>query len=237
MSHCARHGITSLLISLLIISLTGCAQSNKRYTYPVKPQQQIVWPGKPAAPRIKYIGSFSSAEDIGIEKGFFTLLAEFFIGSEDQRLIRPMAVVAPTENEIYVADPGIKGVHYFNLADENYKQIRLTGDYPMPSPVALAVDHQQRVLVADSALGQVFTINLEAGIAEPMALQGRLQQPTGLALIKNANACTWWIRPAIRSSCLMRMANSLKPLAVAANQKVNSIFPLLSGKILKVCSG
>lgn len=181
MSNCAQHGMITLLISLLIVSLTGCAQSSKRYTYPVKPQQQIVWPGKPAAPRIKYIGSFSSAEDIGIEKGFFTLLAEFFIGSEDQRLIRPMAVVAPTENEIYVADPGIKGIHYFNLADENYKQIRLTGDYPLPSPVALAVDDRQRVLVADSALGQIFKINLEAGIAEPMVLQSKLQQPTGLA--------------------------------------------------------
>ena len=178
------HGFSILLMSLVTISLSSCAQSSKRYTYPVAQQKQIVWPAKPAKPRIKYIGSFSSAQDIGIEKGFFTLLAEFFIGSEDQRLIKPMAVVAPTENEIYVADPGIKGVHYFNLADESYKQIRLTGDYPLPSPIALTLDDQQRVLVADSALGQIFMLNVEAGIAEPVSLKNKLQQPTGLAYNK-----------------------------------------------------
>lgn len=184
MSYCTQRGISTLLISLLIISLAGCAQSTRRYTYPVKPQQQLVWPGKPEVARIKYIGSFSSAEDLGIEKGFFTLLAEFFIGSQKQRLVRPMAVVAPNENEIYVADPGIKGIHYFDLENENYKQIRLIGDYPLPSPVALTMDDRQRVLVADSVLGQVFTINLEAGIAEPMALKSKLQQPTGLVYDK-----------------------------------------------------
>lgn len=168
-----------LLISIAMIGLSGCAQTDKRYTYPAP--QQLVWPEAPAKPRIKYIGSFSSAEDLGIEKGFFAMLAEFFIGSEDQRLVKPMAVAAPSETEIYVADPGIKGVHYFNLADEKYKQIRLTGDLPLPSPVALAVAGPHRVLVADSVLGQIFSINLEAGIAEPLDLKTKLEQPTGLA--------------------------------------------------------
>lgn len=171
--------IAILLISISVLVLSSCAQSGKRYTYPAT--QQLVWPDKPAKPRIKYIGSFSSAEDIGIEKGFFTLLAEFFIGSEEQRLIRPTAVVAPTEHEIYVADPGIKAVHYFNTKEENYKQIRLSGDYPLPSPVALAVVDKRHVLIADSALGQILRINLEAGIAEPLVLSDKLQQPTGLA--------------------------------------------------------
>lgn len=182
MSHRYRHNLTVLLMAIVVISLSACAQSGKRYTYPAK--QQIIWPAKPAKPRIQYIGSFSSAEDIGIDKGFFTLLAEFFIGTEEQRLIRPMAVVAPNDHEIYVADPGIKGVHYFNLQNENYKQIRLNGDYPLPSPVALAVADRQRVLVADSALGQIFSVNLEAGIAEPLVLQQKLTQPTGLAYNK-----------------------------------------------------
>jgi len=171
------------LISLLILSsgLVACAQSLKRYSYPLAPQQQIVWPEKPAQPRIKYIGAFSSAEDLNIEKGFFTLLAEVFVGSQEQRLIRPTAVLARGESEIFVADPGIKGIHYFNLEEENYKQIRLSGDLALPSPVALTLDHRQRVLVSDSALAKVFSVNVQAGIVEPVFLQSTLQQPTGLA--------------------------------------------------------
>jgi len=184
MSSRRQQGFPPLLLAILLVSLTACAQSGMRYTYPVEPQEQVVWPAKPGKPRIKYIGSFSAAEDTGIQKGFFTRLAEFFIGAEDQRLIRPMAVLALNDNEIYVADPGIKGVHYFNLTDQNYKQIRLTGDFPLPSPVALAVDDQQRVLVADSSLAQIFMINREAGIAEQVFLKGNLQQPTGIAFDK-----------------------------------------------------
>ena len=168
-----------LVMIIVIIGLSACAQSIKRYTYPAP--QQIVWPEPPAKPRIKYIGSFSSAADLGMEKSFFAMLAEFFIGSEEQRLVKPMAVVSPSENEIYVADPGIKGVHYFNLAENKYKQIHLSGDFPLPSPVALTVAGPHRVLVADSVLGKVFSINLEAGIAEPLDLKTKLEQPTGLA--------------------------------------------------------
>lgn len=172
----------SLLLIAVILSLSACALDTKRYTFPAA--EQIIWPAKPAKPRIKYIGSFSSSDELGIEKSFFTKLAEFFIGQEEQRLIRPMAVLAPDENEIYVADPGIKGVHYFNLEQGRYMQIRLPNDYPLPSPVALTVDGKQRVLVADSALGQIFRLNLEDGIAEPIALKGKLKQPTGLAYSK-----------------------------------------------------
>lgn len=171
--------VSLLLIVITTFGLAACAQSTKRYTYPAI--QQIAWPAKPATPRIKYIGSFSSAEDLGIEKGFFTLLAEFFVGGEEQRLIRPMAVAVLNDTEIFVADPGIRAVHYFNLEAQIYKQIRQTGDHPLPSPVALTIDDRRRVLVADSALGRVFSLNVEAGIAEPLSLQQTLEQPTGLA--------------------------------------------------------
>ena len=172
-----------LLFFMLIasIGLTACAHSSKPFTYPAPQQKQIVWPAKPDKPRIKYIGSFSSAEDLHIEKGFFTLLAEFFVGSEEQHLVRPMAVLAPTDNEIYVADPGIKGVHYFNIKEGEYKQIRLDDDMPLPSPVALTMGNKQTVLVSDSALGKVFSINLQAGIVQALPLQAKLKQPTGLA--------------------------------------------------------
>ena len=126
------------LMLMVSIGLTACAQSNKRFSYPAEKQKQIVWPSEPAKPRIRYIGSFSSPADLHIEKGFFTRLAEFFTGSEEQYLVRPMAVLAPTDNEIYVADPGIKGIHYFNIEAGEYKQIRLRDGQPLPSPVAMA---------------------------------------------------------------------------------------------------
>ncbi len=176
-----KSGLSLVFVLFVSIGLAACANSSKRFIYPVSQQEQIVWPGKPAEPRIRYIGSFSSAADLSIDKGFFVLLAEFFTGTEQQHMVRPMAVLAPTDNEIYVADPGISGVHYFNLKTGDYKQIRLADNIPLPSPVALTIDNKQIVMVADSALGKIFSINLQAGIVEELPLQATLKQPTGLA--------------------------------------------------------
>ncbi|MDH5444214.1 MAG: 6-bladed beta-propeller [Gammaproteobacteria bacterium] len=171
-----------IFLVIVVGSMLGCSSVVKRYEYPSK--QQIVWPASPAKPKIKYIGSFSSAIDLGIEKGVFAMLAEFFAGSEKQSLIRPMDVVTLGEHEIFVADPGIKGIHYFNTRAHIYKQIRLTGNVAMPSPISLAVDHKKNVYVSDSALGKVFKLNVEAGIATPVQLSTAVSQPTGLAFDK-----------------------------------------------------
>jgi sugar lactone lactonase YvrE len=145
---------------------------------PVPPR---VWPEPPEVARIAHVQSLATPEDLGIRKGFFTRLLEFLIGGEDFRLVRPMAVAVTRDGLLYVADPGARGVHRFDIARGRHDLIRLDEEAPLMSPVGLAVGANGDVLVTDSYLDGVYTITPKAKFAVPLALKEALGQPTGIA--------------------------------------------------------
>ncbi|MDX9994403.1 MAG: 6-bladed beta-propeller [Rhodocyclaceae bacterium] len=142
--------------------------------------ERMVWPPAPDRPRIEFVRSFTSPADLGIEKGLFARFKEFLFGAADERLVRPMAVVARA-GIIHVADPGVRGVHRFDLARGEYALIRAADDLPLPSPVGLALGPDGTVYATDSVLGKVFVIRPESGQAVPLVLSAPLRQPTGIA--------------------------------------------------------
>ena len=143
-------------------------------------QEKLVWPHGPAQPRVEFVRAFSRAADLGIGKGFVERLKDFFFGEAEARIVRPMAVVA-SGGIVYVADPGARGVHRFDIAGGDYALITAADDTPLPSPVGLARGAGGEVYVADSRLAQVFVIRPGARMAVPLRLDARLTQPTGVA--------------------------------------------------------
>ncbi|HHJ15240.1 MAG TPA: 6-bladed beta-propeller [Gammaproteobacteria bacterium] len=160
------------------VLLGGCTPARN-----ATPEQQVerVWPEPPEQPRIRFEKSISSAEDLGIEKSFWKRLGEFITGASSTRLVRPMAVVMDTRNEImYVADPGARGVHRFNLHDSSYKLLYREKNLPLTSPVGMALGPDNQVFIADSGLGQLFVATPDADFLSPVKLEPGPQQPTGV---------------------------------------------------------
>jgi DNA-binding beta-propeller fold protein YncE len=144
-------------------------------------QVPILWPAPPAQPRIAYVRSFSKAEDLGIGRGFWQWLSDFFTGGQEFHLIRPMAIVVTADKTIYVADPGAGGVHRFDQKDSQYDLISRAKEQILPSAVGLALGPANSVYVVDSELAQLFQIRAGADIATPLFPQLKLSQPTGIA--------------------------------------------------------
>ena len=144
-----RTAAIALLLAHLLIS--GCATAPPAAGLD---EPQPVWPEAPAQARIQYLESISSAADMGIKKSFWARLGEFITGPASDRLVRPMAVVADTEEKIYVADPGARGVHRFDLRNGKYKLLTREKHLPLASPVGLAIGADNRVYVSDSGLGR-----------------------------------------------------------------------------------
>ena len=142
--------------------------------------ERLVWPFGPAKPRVEFVKEFSRAEDLGIGKGFLARLKDFLLGETESRIIRPMAV-ATVGGVVYVADPGMMGVHRFDVAGSAYALIGAEGDAPLPSPVGLARGDAGAVYVSDSKLAQVLLIRPGARAAVALKLGARLLQPTGIA--------------------------------------------------------
>lgn len=158
------------------VLLVGCATPARENAGEPAP----FWPAAPEPPRIAFVKTFSSPEDLGIRKGLFQRLRNFVFGEEETRMVRPTAVVE-AGNVLYVADPGVKGVHRFDTRRSKYRLIRGQQDSPLPSPVGLARGARGEIYVSDSKLAQVMVIQPGAGSATPLQLQGDLLQPTGLA--------------------------------------------------------
>jgi hypothetical protein len=147
---------------------------------PIQVGSPMVWPAAPEAPRVAFVRTISRAEDLGIEKGLMQRLGELLFGAEDLRIVRPMAVVEAA-SALYVADPGVRGVHRFDRMADRHDIVRRAGGKALPSPVGLARGSGGEVYVTDSSLRKVFVIAPGSQVAAEVPLQATLRQPTGIA--------------------------------------------------------
>jgi DNA-binding beta-propeller fold protein YncE len=177
----SRKIITSLLIATSIF-IAACARLDTVQT----DQNKRVWPAAPASARIAFEQAFSTPQELGIGKGFWQWLGDIVFGEEAAHMVRPMAVVTVDDKLIYVADPGVRGVHRFNAEKQTYQLIKSKDGGDLPSPVALAADRNGNVYVSDSKLAQVLMIPKGMDQAVPVLLDTALQQPTGLAIEPNS---------------------------------------------------
>lgn len=139
-----------------------------------------VWPPPPDEPRLQYKLSLRNPADLGIEPRWWQRIASFFVGSAPDRLVQPSAVLE-TAGVIFVADPGVQGVHRFDVAAQRHVIIRGPGGGALPSPVGLAAGPGGSVLISDSSLAQVLMVRPDGEEATVLPLSPAPQQPTGIA--------------------------------------------------------
>lgn len=172
------HKLIIRLLSLLLLTsmLIACSTTD-----PLNNENSnLVWPPAPAKAKVRFVRTFSKPDDLGIGRGFFQWVSDFFTGEVNYRLIRPMSVVITNRQQIYVADPGAKGVHRFDLKEQEYKLITRKDGLGLPSPVALCLGPDDSVFVVDSELAQVFHIAPTADHAKKILPSLKLLQPTGI---------------------------------------------------------
>lgn len=172
----------ALCIAILLIVIPGCTLTGEKQASEQAVQIIKVWPQKPAKARIAYVKTFASAADLGISKGFFARIVDFFTGRQDRHLVRPMAVLVTGNGKIYVADPGSRAVHRFDTKSSKYTLILAQDNQALASPVGLAMGVKGEVYITDSFLGQVYVVRAGSDTAEIMELEVAPEQPTNIAV-------------------------------------------------------
>jgi len=165
----------------MAVLLAGCMPVTQE---PIEQTETVglVWPAPPSRPRLAFVMSISGTEELGIKKGLFQQLREIISGPSQVRLIRPIAIVESSDNKLFVADPGVRGIHIFDRAKGRYQLIRGENGQPLPSAAALAAGSSGEVYVSDSRLAAVYVIKPGSTEAVKVALGALLAQPTGLAV-------------------------------------------------------
>lgn len=172
------------LFLLLILFAHGPAFTVEPPTAPaVRQTPQTYWPLPPDKPRVRYLKTFITPQDLGIKKGFWAKVWEFIAGEDTvDRILSPHGVVSDGDGKVYVVDWGAARIHFFDFGKKKYDQFGRTKTGSLASPIGAALDGDGRLYVTDSVLRRVFVFKGSKNVA--VIGDDSLYRPTGIAVNK-----------------------------------------------------
>lgn len=145
-------------------------------------EQDYVWPRPPLPPRIEYVTSIHSHEDLFQTGGLWGAVARLFAGGPDSSLSRPYAIAVHPEGGLLVSDAGRQVVHFFDWSHRKYISIGGQSEGGLASPVGVGVMTDGSILVCDSRLGRVLKYAPDGRYLGVFADAEEFGRPAGLSV-------------------------------------------------------
>ncbi|MFO0829374.1 MAG: 6-bladed beta-propeller [Phycisphaerales bacterium] len=142
------------------------------------------WPPPPDEPRIRYLGSLRSAEDLKPGASGAEAVLQFLFGQERvEGLVNPIGVSGDGGDRIFIVDSGARLLHVYNLKTrEHARWAPPPKENHFVQPIAVAFDPVgQRVLVSDSAASVLFAFDVKGKFLGTLG-EGSLKRPCGLVV-------------------------------------------------------
>lgn len=170
------------LLLVLMWAAGGCATLPE----PV----DLVWPLAPEKPRIRYVDSISSLEDMG--RNGWSRMKEFMFGAEPaEALVKPYGVAVDSRGRLYVSDTGMKLVFVFNLEatreEEKISFLGMKKPGRLGRPIGVAVDTQDNVYVSDAIGRKIVVYGPDHEFVAAIGQYGALERPAGIAIDSERN--------------------------------------------------
>jgi DNA-binding beta-propeller fold protein YncE len=161
---------------LLLLFLGGCGGKGRRS------DPGLTWPPPPETPRIKFLGTLTSSEDVE-EKGWATRMKETLFGSSSAAtLVKPYAVFATRNDRLYVADSGWRKVLVFDTQRGRFFMIGVDGPGALSGPLGVTADRDGRVYVTDTVLRKCLVYDSEGKYLFDIGDLNQLERPVGIAV-------------------------------------------------------
>jgi sugar lactone lactonase YvrE len=176
-----KYIIAPLVLVIGLLALAGCAGNRPA---PKQAPSDLVWPNPPDIPRIKFIASISSEEDIGGKKK--KKLADLILGRDPskvvKRLRKPYGVSTDSKGRIYVADSAQSVVFVFDRETGEVSFVGRKGAFRLGWPIDVSVDGDDNVYVSDVQLKNVLVFDAQGNFKWALAKKGTFVNPTGLVV-------------------------------------------------------
>lgn len=176
-----------LLFALsFLLALTGCAGVGRDVRWN-EPGVDLVWPGPPERPRLRYLRALTTDFPHTEEKG--GRLLRWMVGENPPpRFHMPYGIAADGQGKIWVADGGAQGVYVLDLRRGRVTVLPGAGDEPLAFPVGVAFDKGRgRLFVSDSGLGRVFRMDAAGRLRGEVKPPEGFLRPAGLAVDGQGN--------------------------------------------------
>ncbi|MHC4642780.1 MAG: 6-bladed beta-propeller [Planctomycetota bacterium] len=177
-----KNHIICATLYFLIIALSFCTGCSKPYgeLFPA-PETPLAWPEPPEKPRIKFVGTISTEEDLQRDSSWSEGLAELIFGKKDIGvLLNPYAVLINEQDKLFIADTAGGVIHVFGLNKREYNQFSaLSKDEKLIMPVALAMVDKS-IYVVDSSIHKVCVFDSGGKFKFSFGSE-HLKRPSGIA--------------------------------------------------------
>lgn len=147
------------------------------------PSFTITWPPPPNPARIRYVGQLHTEDDLKRQRGGFEVLGEVFVGKKaPESLYGPRAVVCTRDaNRVWVADPGGRCLHLFDLERRRYLKVQRIGDTQLLAPVGLSLGPAGSIYVCDAERVAIYRLSDRDGRwLGTLRLPDELQRPAAM---------------------------------------------------------
>ena len=175
-----------LNVALLVVALPGgAAAQGKRTTSEVRVPEMTMDGGR----KLTFERSITADADVQRKPGFLTKVFDLVVGKPGMHfLVRPYGVVSDSRGRMIVTDPGARGVHIFDFAQQKYRFLerRDKSKDAMLAPQCVAVDGKDNIYVTDSESGKIFVFDAAGKYQHALGSlkggEGFFKRPTGIAV-------------------------------------------------------
>lgn len=151
---------------------------------------ELVWPPAPETPRVRFVRSISSPEDLKIRRSslFKKIVRKVVgLGESDASLVSPYGITTDSRGRIVVVDPKGAAVHVYDAAGKKYTRIGAPKGHQFVSIVGVAVDGEDNIYVSDTATGKLFVFGRDGKYRRLVGSdEGEFNRPSGIAVDREA---------------------------------------------------
>ena len=175
-----------IAVGFLLATSWGCSRQQE----PIfdATNARIAWPAAPAQQRVRWVGELRSEADLKAQRSFFAAMGDLLVGAkEPETLYGPRGLVKTASDKLWIADPGGRCLHVFDLRERRYLRIETAGASKLLSPVDVCLGPDNSVYVCDSETIEIHRFNAERmTYLETLSLPEELGRPAAMAFDADA---------------------------------------------------
>lgn len=163
----------NIYLLFLIIFLNGCATVELK-----QKREPLFYPTAPDEPRIQYLTSFASSQDV---EGDSSAFAKFILGEAPVKSIAKPYGVTLKNGKIYICDTAYNTLEILDLSQKTFEYFDPQQAGQLVDPVNVDVSSDGTLYVADARRGQVILFDRSGRYLETIGDKGELT-PTDVAV-------------------------------------------------------
>ena len=167
------------LCLLFLLITASCSASPGEFLQ--RPENTMGWPQASSEPRITFEFLYHGIEDTDRSPGFWTSLGRWVLGEDRRALGAPYGMaLAADGNTLLIADTGYGVVHRLDLITGEHTVLDGAPEYPLLTPVGIAVLDDGSFAVTDSTRSEVILFNADGTPVKSFGSSAELGRPTGI---------------------------------------------------------